>query len=85
MGRQDEQQTDGTETNMTMDSKMADRRPKPVDSASHSDSESDDGSIADGPDMPLVRTQTRETERDRENARKEVVRLVAFVSSVLNA
>ncbi|DAA73557.1 TPA_exp: putative MFS monocarboxylic acid transporter [Trichophyton benhamiae CBS 112371] len=66
---------------------MADRRPDPVDIASDSgsDSESDDGSMADGPDMPLVRTQTRDTERERENARKEVVRLVAFVSSVLNA
>lgn len=72
---------------MAIDSKMADRRPDPVDIASDSgsDSESDDGSMADGPDMPLVRTQTRDTERERENARKEVVRLVAFVSSVLNA
>ncbi|KAG5210847.1 MFS monocarboxylic acid transporter [Trichophyton interdigitale] len=76
---------DAAAENMTMDdSKMADRRP---DNASDSDSESesDDGSMAGGPDMPLVRTQTMDTERDRENARKEVVRLVAFVSSVLNA
>lgn len=74
---------DAAAENMTMDdSKMADRRP---DNASDSESESDDGSMAGGTDMPLVRTQTRDTERDRENARKEVVRLVAFVSSVLNA
>ncbi|EFQ97039.1 hypothetical protein MGYG_00083 [Nannizzia gypsea CBS 118893] len=62
---------------------MADRRTADPAAADESDSASDDGSMTDdGPDTALIRTQA---ERDRENARKELVRLVAFVSSVLNA